>query len=452
MKKSLCLVLILFVFNCVSISGQQPNVSAQNSELPKPATVYRQELAKNNYLAPLLQLRKRETEYLADARLRESYLEYMTQLYDFVGDYRMAYAMEEKFLADLEPRIKFRARNAKEITSSPLENYSPRSAVAAISAAADKHQIVIVNEEHRTPVHRALTHRLLSALYRKGFRYLAVETLRVEDTELNKRGYPTQKSGYYTFDPIFGDVIRQAIKLGFKTVAYEAEQRCPKPEEFIACQNYREVAQAQNIYDRILKNDRQAKILIHAGRGHASKGKEENGFAFMGRHLWNISGIEPFTVDQEDYSERKNPVDERPLYRLVTAKNFLLKEPTVFQSPEGKFFSDSDGYDLRVFTPRAQYAGGRPNWLPLGGTRRSFRMNLKKLNLQTRQGKLKSEEPLLLQAFFKHEGADAIPVDQIILYPNKEIPVLLLPKGSFIIRAIDETGKVIGRYEKRVMN
>jgi hypothetical protein len=380
--------------------------------------------------------------------MQESYLEYLAQLYNFAGDYPAAYAMEEKFLAHLEPRIKFRARNAKEITSSPLENYSPRSAVNAIAEAADKHRIVIVNEEHRTPVHRALTNRLLSVLYQKGFRYLAVETLRADDAELNRRGYPTQKSGYYTPDPVFGDVIRQAIRIGFKMVAYEAEQRCPKPEEFVACQNYREVTQAQNIYDRILKNDPQAKILIHAGRGHASKGKEEDGFAFMARHLWDISGIEPFSVDQENYSERKNPVDERPLYRFVTAKNLLLKEPTVFQSPEGRYFSDSDGYNLRVFTPRAQYAGGRPDWLRLGGTRRPSRVNLKKLNLKIRRGKLQSDEPLLIQAFIRGESADAIPIDQIILYPKQSISVLMLPKGNFRIRTIDKKGKLIGEYEK----
>ncbi len=449
MKKSLCLVLIIFVFNCVSISAQQSNVSPQNSELPNPAMIYRQGLAENNYLAPLLQLRQREAEYLASPQMRESYLEFMAQLYNFVGDYPAAYAMEEKFLADLEPRIKFRARNANEIISSPLENHSPRSAVDTIARAADKHQIVIVNEEHRTSVHRALTHRLLSVLYQKGFRYLAIETLRVQDTQLNKRGYPTQKSGYYTPDPIFGDVIRQAIKLGFKTVPYEAEQRCPKPEDFVACQNYREVTQAQNIYDRILKNDPQAKILIHAGRGHASKDKEEKGFAFMARHLWTISGIEPFTVDQENYSERKNPIDERPLYRFVVAKNLLLEDPTVFQSAEGKYFSDSEGFDLRVFTPRAQYTEGRPAWLRLSGARRSFRVKPKKLNLQVRQGKLKSDEPLLLQAFIKGESAEAIPIDQIILYPNQEIPALMLPKGNFLIRAVDKTGKVLTQYEQK---
>jgi hypothetical protein len=256
-----------------------------------------------------------------------------------------------------------------------------------------------------------------------------------------------QKSGYYTPDPVLGDVIRQAIKLGFKTIPYEAEQRCPKPEEFVACQNYREVTQAQNIYDRILKNDSQAKILIHAGRGHASKGKEEDGFAFMARHLWRISGIEPFTIDQENYSERKNPADERPLYRFVTAKNLLLKEPTIFQSPEGKFFSDYEGYDLRVFTPRAQYSNGRPEWLQMGGARRSFRINLKKLNLQIRQGKLKSKETLLVQAFIKGESEDAIPIDQIILYPKQPISALMLPKGKFRIRVLDKSVKVLGEYE-----
>ncbi|CAA9400141.1 MAG: hypothetical protein AVDCRST_MAG74-1532 [uncultured Pyrinomonadaceae bacterium] len=53
-----------------------------------------------------------------------------------------------------------------------------------------------------------------------------------------------------------------------------------------------------------------------------------------------------------------------------------------------------------------------------------------------------------MQAFAAGESADAVPVDQIILYPNKEIPVLMLPKGNFRVRAIDKTGNVLRQYEK----
>ena len=56
-------------------------------------------------------------------------------------------------------------------------------------------------------------------------------------------------------------------------------------------------------------------------------------------------------------------------------------------------------------------------------------------------------EPVLIQALYAGEGADAIPVDQIILYPNKEIPALMLPVGAFRIRAINETGRITGQYD-----
>jgi len=449
-KETVRFVLLLFVFQ-TSVLTQQPNASPQSSsELPDARAVYHEKLeAGNNYLAPLLQLRRREAEYLAaPPQLRANFLEYIILLDSFVGDFDAAYIYEEKFLADLEPRVKLRARNAAEIKQSPLEGYAPRPALDAIGAAADKHQIVVVNEEHRTPVHRALTHRLLSVLYAKGFRYLALETLRADDTELNKRGYPTHKSGYYTFDPVFGDIVRQAIKLGFKTVAYENEKNCSKPQDFLVCANEREFNQAQNVYDRILKDDPKAKILIHAGRGHAAKGEVQKGFAFMAQHLWNISRIEPFTVDQLAFSERHNPADETPLYRYVTGKKLLLAEPTVFESSEKKFYTEKPrNYDLQIFTPPARYANGRPDWQRLGGARKEYRLNLKKLNLQTEKQKYKAAAPVLVQAFVAGESADAIPVDQVILYPGKEIPSLMLPKGSIQIKAVDETGKIIRQYE-----
>ncbi len=52
------------------------------------------------------------------------------------------------------------------------------------------------------------------------------------------------------------------------------------------------------------------------------------------------------------------------------------------------------------------------------------------------------------QAFYAQESADVVPIDQIILYPKQSIAALMLPKGDFRIRAINESGKVLGQYEK----
>jgi hypothetical protein len=56
--------------------------------------------------------------------------------------------------------------------------------------------------------------------------------------------------------------------------------------------------------------------------------------------------------------------------------------------------------------------------------------------------------PVLIQAFYARESIDAIPADQIILYSEKEVPVLMLPKGNFRIRPKDKTGNILQQYEK----
>jgi hypothetical protein len=73
--------------------------------------------------------------------------------------------------------------------------------------------------------------------------------------------------------------------------------------------------------------------------------------------------------------------------------------------------------------------------------RRETKIDWKKLKLSVQNKRLVGSEPILVQVFVQRESTDAVPVDQIILYPNKEIPVLMLPKGNFRIRAIDRIGR-----------
>ncbi len=428
-----------------------PPLSASPAEeLPPPYQILRKGIAENNYLTPLLELRQRETEYLASRRRKGQYLDYMALLNSYVGNYAASYQYEEKFLESLEPMNRTRASFAKEITSSPIDSYRPHTALKTIASVADKQQVIMINEEHRTPLHRAFTLQLLPALYTKGFRYFAAETLNKSDAEeLNKRGYPTQKTGTYSAEPVYGDLIRTALKLGFKVIPYDVDDfNCtPKPDNPLSCQDERERVQARNLYDRILREDPQAKILVHAGRDHNAETQEE-GFSMMAWHFRDISRIDPFTIDQMHMSERRNRSDEEPLYRYATSK-WRIAEPTVFQSANGDFWKAGTNHDLKVFHPRDRYENGRPTWLRLGGLRKPHIIDFKKLKLSVAQRKLKSQEPILMQAFFAEESPDAVPIDQIIIYQNQKIPVLMLPAGSFRIRAMDKTGKILSQYEKK---
>ena len=424
-------------------------VQAQNQtspeDLPKPYQFVKSYVKDNNYITPILDLKAREEKYLA-SKMRMSYLEWIIQLENSVGSYDEAYRYEDVLYGEFPSRkneIKQYKKDIADVKSSPVADYKMIDAVAAIDSIAGKNQVIMINEEHRTPFHRALTTQLLAKLYAKGFRYFAAETINEEDAELNKRGYPVQKTGTYTLDPVYADTIRTALKLGYKIVPYETrDTTCKSPEdnpEF--CTDKRERDQAQNLYDRILKDDSQAKIFVHVGRGHNSKAELSKEFNFMAYYFQKITGIEPFTIDQLRFSQRYDRAMEQPLFRLLTKEN-LLQKPSVYQSANGKFYNLGLGYDMVIFHPRLSYKNGRATFLEMNGLRKAEKINLKRLKLAARKQVFTGKEPVLIQAFFAEESADAVPVDQIIIYPNQEIPVLMLPAGNFRIKATDSAGKV----------
>ena len=445
------LALIINFFAFFTFTGAQITPNTSPKDLPNPHLSTRDSIRQNNYITPIFELLARELEYLASPQWKSSYLERIIQLESYVGNYEKAYAYEDMLYAGFPSTkqiIEQYKNDYTDLKSSSLANYKMLDALSAVDSIAGKHQAIMINEEHRTPFHRAFTLQLLERLYAKGFRYFAAETVDETDTKLNERGYPTQSTGYYTADPIYADVIRTALRLGYKVVSYESfDQNCKAPDdnpEF--CNDKRERGQAQNLYDRILKTDPQAKIFVHVGRGHNSKAEISKEFNFMGYYFKQLSRIEPFTIDQLRFSQHHNPALEQPLYRLLT-KESLLHKPSVFQAQNGKFYNQNMGYDMLIFHPRVRYAKGRATFLQMNGLRKAEKINSKRLNLKTSKNVFKSGDPVLVQAFFAREITDAVPIDQFIIYPGKEIPVLMLPQGNFRIRVLEKSGKVIGEYQ-----
>ena len=95
------------------------------------------------------------------------------------------------------------------------------NAADAITDAAAGHRIVLVNEVHHNAQTRALTLELLPRLRKLGFTYLAIEALG-DDPGLVQRGYPLRSSGTeYLQEPLYGEIVREAIRLGFVLVPYD---------------------------------------------------------------------------------------------------------------------------------------------------------------------------------------------------------------------------------------
>ncbi|MEO9078335.1 MAG: hypothetical protein ABI268_03385, partial [Rhodanobacter sp.] len=195
--------------------------------------------------------------------------QYLSWYQTFIGDY-----------PDAAASFSIRQPALKGDHPSPLSDagWQVRSALQAIPELASKYQLVYLNEAHNIPLTRGLTVQLLSKLRQEGFNYFAVETLYQTDTQLQSRGYPTSQSGFYTEEPVSAEMVRTALKLGFKVLGYEALSN--------ATGDAREAEQAHNIYTHVFKLDPHARLVVEAGYAHIQKSGKFLGGSSMAEHLF----------------------------------------------------------------------------------------------------------------------------------------------------------------------
>lgn len=400
-------------------------VNSARAELPQPwelgAEAYQQT---GNYLAPLLALETQMEAYSATPNYPWA-LEYLGFSQSYVGDYAAA----------------LRSFDRKEAAQDWAEDQQtieavPEPALETLVKAADQHQAIFINEAHHRPQHRALTLQLLEKLYAKGFRYFAAETL-APDPDLAKRGYPIRiKTGYYTDEPIYGELVRTALRLGYKVISYEAVERCePKADDPAYCAHEREKIQARHLHERIFKADPKAKLLLHAGYGHIDEKGTAN-FIPMAVHFKKLTGIDPLSLDQTEMSEHSDPRFESPFYAKAL-KSHKLTQPTLLHEPDGSYWSGwyEGHYDGLIVSPRSVTVQGRPDWLLMNGLR-----HFSPIQPEICQGKF----PCLVQAFVKGEGPDAVPADQILLRQPSATALALRP-GHYELIVLDAEGVILTR-------
>jgi hypothetical protein len=341
-----------------------------------------------------------------------------------------------------------------------LDGYEPRGAAETILEMAGRHQVVMINEAHHVARHRAFAASLLAGLRKKGFRYFAAETFNQDDMPaLVKRGYPTLGTGFYCREPVFGDVVREAVRLGYIPVAYE--HRFDKPPtrpagaEGIRRQiAEREEGQAKNLKERIFDKDPKARVVVFVGYSHARKVPEvsERGgkkveTTWMAARFKERTGIDPLTVDQTTVMEHARAACENPAYRLAVEKKKVSDRPVVlFDAKASRYYvppANRGTFNLVVFHPRDVDRDGRPVWLRMGGYRKEVKVA--GLPVAPRDGSL------LAQALAKGEdAATAVPVDQVEYGAGEMGPLLLLPKGAYTVRVVDAAGKVVHEREAKV--
>jgi hypothetical protein len=293
-----------------------------------------------------------------------------------------------------------------------------------LKKAADE-KIIIINEAHHNASHRTFTSSLLQGLYDRGYRYLGIETLAGDS--LNTIKFATLNSGYYSKEPEFGNFIYNALKIGFKLFPYEAEGNNKE----------REIGEAKNIFD-FMKQNKEGKYLIYCGYQHAYEGIHKSWEKTMAGRLSDLTGINPFTIDQTQFSEKSSLKYNEPLLRLV--KNTV---PVILKDENQMIYNGEDKElytDIKILHPVTKYIKGRPDWM-LKENRKFYKIPLSKF----------STYPVMVFAYRKGEfEQQGIPADIIELNTSKANHFLTLDNGNYDIIIKDKEYKVIHRFEQRI--
>jgi hypothetical protein len=248
-------------------------------------------------------------------------------------------------------------------------------------------------------------------------------------------------------------MVRTALKLGFKVVAYESESD--------GTSDSREKEQAEHLAERVFKRDPKARLVVDAGYAHIQETGVYLGGKSMAEYFTRLTGIDPLTVEQTMLTPHRDAAQNHPYYTAVV-QALHPSVPIVFMATDqsdsgkpnsGKAWTLRDGYDVSVLFPPVQVRRGRPTWLDLGGLRQPY--------FVSGDDSCKNTYPCLVEARYADEGSDAIPADRMLFDPKPELTAdrsdhvrpgngaasgeLYLRPGSYQLSTTDTDGRVLSR-------
>lgn len=341
--------------------------------------------------------------------------------FSFVGDYPSVLATWDKAF----PRGKMKSGMMDTLL---LHQSTAVHAHNYIVQRAEHETVIIINEAHHMPRHRTFTAGLLEDLYDLGYRHLGLEAL--WDTLTNERKFAVLKSGYYTQEPEFGNLVYRAIQLGFHVFGYEASPDKNGKE--------REMEQAQNI-KKYMEEHPDGKCIIHCGYDHVFENKVKHWEKAMAGRLKEYSGVDPFTIDQVKYSERST----KDFYPYLLESSGEEESYVLMDSKKMAFrgHGPHQPTDLIVFHPVTQYRLGRPDWLFDG----------RKIVFIPGKKWKKYQFPVLILAYRENESEkNGIPADVIEIRDKKDFKPLLLFHGAYDIIVKDIDYQVIDSFKMHV--
>ncbi|KQO33111.1 hypothetical protein ASF10_18715 [Flavobacterium sp. Leaf82] len=316
-----------------------------------------------------------------------------------------------------------------------FKEFHSENAVNYIISRSKNEKVIMLNEAHNNARHRVFTTSILKGLYDNGFRFLGIEAL--NDTLINKRKFPVLESGFYTQETQFGNLVNEAIQIGFTVFGYE-DFDTPNLNG-----KEREIKQAQNIAKWIEKNP-EGNFLIHCGYDHIIEGIPgiKSWEKAMAGRLTEFTGINPFTIDQIKYSERGDSKLNQPYIEMLN-----LNYPAILVDSNGKTFNGAidnpKKIDCAVIHPITKYNNESPDWMTLSGKRKIYNISNSKIK----------EFPALVMAYRINEfEKDGIPADVIEILDDTKKGSLILNKGKYKIVIKNKDYKITNEFLHTVKN
>jgi hypothetical protein len=291
-------------------------------------------------------------------------------------------------------------------------------ATDAISTAAQGRKAIFINENHGEPITRVLPYELLAKLRSEGYTHLALETLSRKastrkdsrsacidtmDADLCRRGYALDlaTTGIYSHEPIYGELIRHALELGFHIVAYDTDDAEGYAREEIGATRLAE----------LMAHDRGARIVVLAGFEHIVK--EEGSLAQV---FAQKTGVDPLTVDQTAL------LGVSPALIGYVPQASDPDGAMVFINHSGTLSTQPGEIDISVYRRPFPSLRDSASWLSLGGIRQRHDIDDKPC----------TAHPCLITARRTGERADSVPADRLVLHERGRA-VLYLPPGSYTL-------------------
>lgn len=339
-------------------------------------------------------------------------------------------------------------------------NWRGEDAIEVIAKAAANRRIVMINEVHHNAQTRVLTLQLLPRLRALGFNYLAIEALG-NDPGLTERGYPLRASGTeYLQEPLYGEIVREALRLGFVLVPYD-------DEEAESDVGVREAGQARNLLRRVFTRDPDARLVVAAGYAHVDKAVGRLGLARpMAMNLAELTGLDPLSIDQAQFLDVEWGKND-DYHRLAARFPSEVPEVLVDEASGRPWSAAPELYDISVISPPSlslkafgdeeisapsvgryrDLSNGvqmahqafvafndmkRPKWLELGGRRRPYPVDTRLCRGQI---------PCVVDAHYVDEPDQATPADIYAFFKSSSSTRLYLYPGRYRLRAWNDQGR-----------